>query len=57
MEKESLDKIHIKNLEVFGNHGVFPEENKLGQKFLVNAVLYTSTREAGKTEGAVWQKG
>ena len=50
MEKESLDKIHIKNLEVFGNHGVFPEENKLGQKFLVNAVLYTSTREAGKTD-------
>lgn len=50
VEKESLDKIHIKNLEVFGNHGVFPEENKLGQKFLVNAVLYTSTREAGKTD-------
>lgn len=50
MEKESLDKIHINNLEVFGNHGVFPEENKLGQKFLVNAVLYTSTREAGKTD-------
>lgn len=42
-----MDKIHIKNLEVFGNHGVFPEENKLGQKFLINAVLYTDTREAG----------
>lgn len=50
MKKEAWDKIHIKNLEVFGNHGVFPEENKLGQKFLVNAVLYTSTREAGKTD-------
>lgn len=50
MKKEAWDKIRIKNLEVFGNHGVFPEENKLGQKFLVNAVLYTSTREAGKTD-------
>ena len=28
------DKIHIKNLEVFGRHGVFPEENRLGQKFV-----------------------
>ena len=41
------DKIHIKNLEVFGRHGVFPEENRLGQKFIINAVLYVSTREAG----------
>lgn len=42
-----MDKIHIKNLEVFARHGVFPEENALGQKFVVSAVLYTSTREAG----------
>lgn len=42
-----MDKIKIKNLEVFANHGVFPEETRLGQKFLVNAVLYTDTREAG----------
>lgn len=45
-----LDKIRIKNLEVFGKHGVFPEENKLGQKFIINAVLYTSTREAGRND-------
>ena len=38
------------HLEVFANHGVFPEENKLGQKFLVSAVLYTDTRKAGKTD-------
>ncbi len=42
-----LDRIHIKNLEVFGKHGVYEEENKLGQKFLVNAAVYTHTREAG----------
>lgn len=45
-----MDRIHIKNLEVFARHGVFPEENILGQKFLVSAVLYTSTREAGRTD-------
>lgn len=45
-----LDQIKIKDLEVFANHGVFPEENKLGQKFLVSATLYTDTRKAGKTD-------
>lgn len=45
-----MDKIQIKNLEVFAKHGVFPEENVLGQKFVISAVLYTSTREAGKTD-------
>lgn len=50
MEHAGWDKIRIKNLEVFGNHGVFPEENKLGQKFLVSAVLHTDTREAGLTD-------
>lgn len=45
-----LDQIKIKDLEVFANHGVFPEENTLGQKFLVSVTLYTDTREAGKTD-------
>ena len=47
---EQRDRIHIKNLEIFAKHGVFPEENVLGQKFIVSAVLYTSTREAGQTD-------
>lgn len=45
-----MDKIKIENLEIFAKHGVFPEENKLGQKFLVSAVLYADTRKAGKTD-------
>ena len=45
-----MDKITIQNLEVFARHGVFPEENVLGQKFIVTAVLYTDTRAAGKTD-------
>lgn len=45
-----MDKIIIEGLELFCNHGVFPEENKLGQKFVVSAILYTDTRKAGKTD-------
>ena len=45
-----MDKIEIKNLEIFANHGVFPEENVLGQKFVVSATLYTDTRKAGLTD-------
>ena len=45
-----MDKIKIQNLEVFAHHGVFPEENVLGQKFIVTAILYTDTRIAGRTD-------
>lgn len=45
-----MDQIRIENLEVFANHGVFPEENVLGQKFIVSAILYTDTRSAGMTD-------
>lgn len=45
-----MDRIYIKRLEFFAKHGVFPEENTLGQKFLISAVLHTDIREAGKTD-------
>lgn len=45
-----MDRINIKNLEIFANHGAFPEETKLGQKFQVSCTLYLDTREAGKTD-------
>ena len=45
-----MDEIRIKQLEVFAHHGVFPEENRLGQKFVVSAVLYTDLRRAGLTD-------
>lgn len=44
-----MDKIYINNLEFIGFHGVFSEEKKLGQKFLVSLELTVDTREAGKT--------
>ena len=45
-----LDEIRVKNLEVFCHHGVYKEENVLGQKFLVNIVSKVDTRAAGKTD-------
>ena len=44
-----MDKIVIKDFEVFANHGVFQEEKNLGQKFILSIELYLDTRCAGKT--------
>lgn len=44
------DEIHIEDLEVFANHGVFSEETKLGQKFLISLTMYVNSRSAGKTD-------
>ena len=44
------DEIHVENLEVFARHGVFPEENRLGQKFLISLTLFTDTRPAGTAD-------
>ncbi len=41
-----MDRIRIVDLEVFANHGVFPEERKLGQKFLVSCVLHIDLQRA-----------
>ena len=45
-----MDVIHIRKLEIFANHGVIPEENTLGQKFIISADLYKDLRTAGKTD-------
>ena len=45
-----MDKINIKNLEIFAKHGVLPEENSLGQKFVVSVSLYTDLRGAGRSD-------
>lgn len=42
-----MDKIRIKNLECYARHGVYIEENRLGQKFVVSAELCMDTRKAG----------
>ncbi len=42
-----MDCIHIRDLEIWAKHGVYPEENTLGQKFVVSAELYLDVRRAG----------
>ena len=44
-----MDKIYLKNVEIFANHGVFQEEKNLGQKFILDLELTLSLEEAGKT--------
>ena len=44
---QSADRINIDGLEVFANHGVYPEENALGQKFVVSLTLFADLHAAG----------
>lgn len=41
------DKICIRGLRIFAHHGVYEEETRLGQTFVVNATLFTSTKKGG----------
>ena len=36
----------MNNLSFYGYHGVLPEENKLGQKFIVDAMLFVDLQKA-----------
>ncbi|MDF2589726.1 MAG: dihydroneopterin aldolase/2-amino-4-hydroxy-6-hydroxymethyldihydropteridine pyrophosphokinae [Anaerocolumna sp.] len=45
-----MDQITITNLEVFSHHGVFKEENILGQKFLVSVILYAPLAQASNND-------
>lgn len=42
-----MDKIFIDRLQVFGRHGVLPEENTLGQMFYISAELSVDLSPAG----------
>src|SRR5699024_11388421 len=45
-----MDKIILKDMLFYGFHGLFPEENKLGQRFRVDLVLYLDLQKAGKSD-------
>lgn len=45
-----MGQIIIKDLEVFGNHGVFQEETVLGQKFLICAQLSVDMSRVSKKD-------
>ncbi len=41
-----MDKLYLKDVEIFANHGVFKEEKILGQKFVLSLELDLDIREA-----------
>lgn len=45
-----MDKIYIKDLEIYAHHGVFKEEKTLGQRFLISLELFLNLRDAGTTD-------
>lgn len=45
-----MDSIRIEHLELYGYHGVFPEEKEKGQLFYVDAELYLELKKAGRTD-------
>ncbi|WP_100374407.1 dihydroneopterin aldolase [Bacillus sp. FJAT-45037] len=45
-----MDKIYMDGLEFYGYHGVFQEENKLGQRFYVDLTLELDLKKAGTTD-------
>jgi 7,8-dihydroneopterin aldolase/epimerase/oxygenase len=45
-----MDKILLNDMEFYGYHGALQEENKLGQRFRVNAELLLDLQPAGKSD-------
>lgn len=50
MENNRYDEIRIDGLKIFAHHGVYDYETRDGQDFYINAVLYTDTKTAGKSD-------
>lgn len=45
-----MDKIYVNDMRFYGYHGVFPEENKLGQRFHVDLAVELDLKQAGTTD-------
>ncbi len=45
-----MDKIVIKDLEIFAYHGVLPEEKRQGQTFIVTVELFLDLNDAGASD-------
>lgn len=45
-----MDKITIKNMKIYGYHGVFPKEQVRGQNFLVDVEMMTDVSKAGNSD-------
>jgi dihydroneopterin aldolase len=45
-----IDEITVTGVRAFGHHGVFEEERREGQEFVVDATLYVSTAQAAASD-------
>lgn len=45
-----MDKIILNQLQFYGFHGLYPEENKLGQRFDVDVELFLDLKIAGNSD-------
>ncbi|MDF2936551.1 MAG: dihydroneopterin aldolase, partial [Paenibacillaceae bacterium] len=45
-----MDRMVLNGMEFFGYHGVFPEENKLGQRFYIDVEMFLDLQEAGRAD-------
>ncbi|NWQ44563.1 dihydroneopterin aldolase [Bacillus sp. EB106-08-02-XG196] len=45
-----MDKIFVNQMEFYGYHGVFPEETKLGQRFIVDLMVAADLKKAGESD-------
>ena len=45
-----MDRIYLNHMEFYGYHGVYPEENKLGQRFIVDLIAKLDLRKAGEND-------
>lgn len=46
-ENEVEDMMRMEQIELYGHHGVFTEENKLGQKFIIDLTMFLDLKPAG----------
>lgn len=45
-----MDKILFQGMEFYAYHGVFPEENKLGQTYYIDLEVYLDLQKAGNSD-------
>lgn len=45
-----MDKIYFEQMQFYAYHGVFEEENRLGQKFEVDLEMFLNLKKAGESD-------
>lgn len=48
-----LDEITLTGVRAFGYHGVYPDERRVGQEFVVDATMYVTTARAAAASNDV----